>query len=208
MDAFFKAAGDIGATKSPDIKIQQDFYEIVALYQAKDWKGILQIVKKHKISSLEPQLRKLIDLFEIAALLNSGKYAEAKNLYDNLPKTPESQSDAESQHDVKDILIFLENTIDGYFRELAEKINSSREALAPIFQETPNDPSSLFEFYSVAVQEEVFDLAFESLYKIMQIDKAWNDQKALKAYSDLLKNPKVDKPLIKTYQNKLASLTM
>lgn len=204
MDAFFQSAHKIGENKLATLKMQHSLYQIVTMYEARNWDGIFQIAKELKASPLEPQVKKLVILFEVAALLNSGEPAKGKSLYDDLQKEPECEVNPE----MKGLFDQIESQIKDYFKKLEEKQASQREGLDNLFNELPEEPEALFEFYFMAVEKEAYDIALESLYKIIKKDKTWNDKKAHKAYLELLNNPNVDKALVKTYRNKLASLTM
>lgn len=202
VENFFKAANKVGEQYTAGVNINAQFEKLIQAYEGQDWGQILEVSASLKKSPVPPGQKRLIQLFEVTALVKSGREAEGQALFE----TVNSQPVPETQEEVVKSIRQIEDALKSYFSQIKEKQASLSGDFQVMLKDAGNDPDKLFALSSRCIEQEVFDIALESLLRIVKKEKHWNDKAAFNRFVELLKNPKVPKQLIKEYRIKLGSI--
>lgn len=192
------------------VQLQHLLQDLTGHLEKKDHQGALQSIKAIKASSnLQPPILRMVQLFEVQCLLDLGQFAAAKLAYDELSKTALEQPKEETDPNMDAIYkqcAFLDAHVNKIFAAQAEKATQGRSGLEAELKSAGENKDLLYELALKAAEQEVFDIALDSLFSIIKREKGWKDKAAFKKYIEVLNNPKVDKALVKTHRLKLSNL--
>lgn len=178
--------------------------------EKKDFKAALENAKFLKLGAgLQAEIIRMVRLLEIVCFLELNEFATAKLHYEELQKIPESkpaETDPPELHDIYTQSVAIEGRIKASFEAQSQKANQGRSGLETEFKAAGEDKDLLFQVALKSTEQEVYDIALDSLYAIVRREKGWNEKAAFKKYIELLSNPKVDKQLVKTHRLKLSNL--
>jgi len=204
MDAFFNSAKIMGERQAESEGIDQLYGELMQVYERKDWANVVKIANILAKAPLNDSMKRLVRLFEVLGLINSQQITAAKALYNTF-----SKEDFKPTNDqVKASVEKIEESIVAHFARIEAKQTEGKESLQAEITaaKESGNPESLFAVATKCEEKELFDLCLECLYAIVKKDRNWENKKAFNKYVEVLKNPKVEKHVLKDYRLKLGSI--
>ena len=202
VEKFFLRANKIGVSYASAQNVQRTVQELLKDVEEQNWDSVLEKARKIKSFPLQPPIKRLIGLFEINAMVKAGQVAEAHNLFTQLTEAPMPEADEQ--------LIASIEQMQQNLSALFENVDKEQEGIKVDFQalmdKATSDPDQLFAVAKTSLEAEVFDVALESLLRIVKKNRSWNEKAAYNLFLEILKNPKVPKVTVKEYRLKLGSL--
>ena len=199
---FFNTAKKVGDSYAAASDIEEAMSAMVKAYEAQEWMKVLEYTALLKQAPLHPTMKRLARLFEVSALVSTGLTAEAKALYDEITAQPMPKG----QEQVLQSISAIESGLSNYFEQYSLSQTQATEGLSNSLEAAGNDQQRLYTLALASIEEEAFEIALESLIRILKIDRNWNEKAAFNKFLETLKNPKVPKGLVKTYRLKLGSI--
>ena len=192
------------------VQLQHNLQDLTGHLEKKDYQAALQSIKSIKVSPmLQAPILRMVQLFEVQCLLEMGQFAASKLAYEELSKTPLEQPKEGVDPNMDAIYqqcAFLDTHVNKIFAAQAEKATQGRSGLEEELKNAGENKDLLYELGLKAAEQEVFDIALDSLFAIIKREKGWKDKAAFKKYIEVLNNPKVDKALVKAHRLKLSNL--